>query len=71
MEALATGGTFKEISKTQFCTLEIPLPPINVQQEIVAEIEGHQNHIEVLKQKISDQEITIQDTINRVWVSAE
>jgi type I restriction enzyme M protein len=28
MEAMATGGTFKEISKSSMATLEIPLPPI-------------------------------------------
>ena len=45
MEARATGGTFKEISKSKFCELSIPLPPLKVQQEIVAEIEGYQKVI--------------------------
>ena len=38
-------GTFKEISKTKFCELQIPLPPPEVQREIVAEIEGYQKVI--------------------------
>ena len=38
MDDWATGGTFKEISKTKFCELKIPLPPLDVQKEIVAEI---------------------------------
>jgi len=42
MDALASGGTFKEISKTSFSTLKIPLPPIEVQKEIVSEIESYQ-----------------------------
>jgi type I restriction enzyme M protein len=46
MELLASGGTFKEISKTNFCSLEIPLPPIEIQREIVAEIEGYQKIID-------------------------
>lgn len=46
MQAWATGGTFKEISKSRFCELEIPLPPLEVQQEIVAEIEGYQKIID-------------------------
>ena len=46
MEALASGGTFKEISKSRLCELAIPLPPIDVQQEIVAEIEGYQKVID-------------------------
>ena len=45
MEAWATGGTFKEISKSKFCELQIPLPPIAIQQEIVTEIEGYQKVI--------------------------
>lgn len=46
MKALATGGTFAEISKSKFCELEIPLPPLEVQREIVAEIEGYQKVID-------------------------
>jgi type I restriction enzyme M protein len=46
MRAWATGGTFAEISKSKFCELEIPLPPLEVQKEIVAEIEGHQKVID-------------------------
>ena len=42
METWASGGTFKEISKSKFCELQIPLPPLEVQREIVAEIEGYQ-----------------------------
>ena len=45
MKAWATGGTFAEISKSKFCELEIPLPPLEVQKEIVAEIEGYQKVI--------------------------
>jgi len=45
MEAWATGGTFTEISKSKFCELQIPLPPLEVQREIVAEIEGYQKVI--------------------------
>ena len=43
MDAWASGGTFKEISKAKFCQLQIPLPPLSVQQEIVAEIEGYRD----------------------------
>ncbi len=45
MKAWATGGTFAEISKSKFCELQIPLPPLEVQTEIVAEIEGYQKVI--------------------------
>ena len=46
MDTWASGGTFKEISKTLFCQLQIPLPPLEVQQEIIAEIEGYQKVID-------------------------
>ncbi len=45
MKAWATGGTFAEISKSKFCELTIPLPPLDVQKEVVAEIEGYQKVI--------------------------
>lgn len=45
MQAWATGGTFAEISKSKFRELQIPLPPLEVQKEIVEEIEGYQRVI--------------------------
>jgi len=45
MQAWATGGTFAEISKSKFCELQMPLPPLEVQREIVAEIESYQKVI--------------------------
>ena len=46
MDAWASGGTFKEIAKSKFCELQIPLPPLEVQKEIVAEVEGYQKVID-------------------------
>lgn len=46
MKAWATGGTFAEISKSKFCELEIPLPPLELQREIVAEVEAYRKIIE-------------------------
>ena len=46
MQAWATGGTFKELSKSKFCELQIPLPPLDVQKEIVSEIAGYQKIID-------------------------
>jgi len=45
MKDWATGGTFAEISKSKFCELQIPLPPLDIQKEIVAEIEAYQKVI--------------------------
>ena len=46
MSDWATGGTFKELSKSRFSELEIPLPPLHVQQRIVTEIERYQRVID-------------------------
>ncbi len=45
MQELGTGGTYKEVSKTNLSTLEIPLPPLEAQQEIVEELDGYQKII--------------------------
>ncbi len=41
MVELASGGIFKEISKRNFSTLQIPLPPISIQNELIEEIDGY------------------------------
>jgi len=71
MEAMATGGTFKEISKSTLATLRIPLPPLAVQKEIVAKIVGYQAQIEGLKRQAGELEGAIQETISGVWGSGE
>jgi type I restriction enzyme M protein len=52
MESLASGGTFKEISKSNFEKLSIPLPPIEVQREIVRELNDCQLIIDGCSQVI-------------------
>lgn len=50
MERMASGGTFKEISKTALATLSIPLPTLEIQHQVVAEIEGYQKVIDGARQ---------------------
>jgi type I restriction enzyme M protein len=71
MELLASGGTFKEISKTSISTLEIPLPPLEIQNAIVAEIEQEQAAIEACKKQIKMHEAKIKTKIAEVWGVAE
>lgn len=52
-------GTLKEI--------EIPLPPLEIQQQIVAEIEGYQKEIEEFKEHIRAKEQKIKTKIAEVW----
>ena len=54
MIAMASGGTFKEISKTSFSNLEIPLPPLKVQEQIVAQLDGYAVIISGAKQIIEN-----------------
>ncbi|MEE9263106.1 MAG: N-6 DNA methylase [Vicinamibacteria bacterium] len=71
MQSWATGGTFKEISKSKFCELQIPLPPLEVQKEIVAEIEGYQKLVEANRELIDRFEKRIKATIARIWGEEE
>jgi type I restriction enzyme M protein len=71
MDVWATGGTFKEISKSKFCELQFPLPPLEVQKEIVAEIESHQREIARLKRAIEDEEENIQASLADIWGEGE
>lgn len=49
---------------------EIPLPPLEVQREIVAEIEGYQAEIAELKSQITSRESSIDKAISKVWGDA-
>ncbi len=67
MNAWASGGTFKEISKSRFCKLEIPLPPLEIQQEIVTEIEAEEALVAANHELIERFEKKIQSAVERVW----
>jgi type I restriction enzyme M protein len=67
MERLASGGTFKEISKSNFMSLEIPCPSISIQKQIVDQIEQEQQLINANKQLIQIFEQKIKDEINKLW----
>ncbi len=45
MIQMASGATFKEISKENFCKLQIPLIPVEIQEKLVAEIDGYRQII--------------------------
>lgn len=46
MNQLASGAVFKEISKANFSNLEIPLPPLKIQNQIVTELNSYQRVID-------------------------
>jgi type I restriction enzyme M protein len=52
MKNIGTGGTFKEVSKSGISSLKIPLPPLEVQERIVEEIENYNNIIDGAKKVV-------------------
>lgn len=71
MDAWATGGTFKEISKSKFCELQIPLPPLDVQKKIVEEIKSEQALVAANRELITRFEKKTQTTLARIWGKKE
>jgi type I restriction enzyme M protein len=67
MIGMANGGTFAEISKSSFSKIKIPLPPIEIQEQIVREIEDYQSAISEAKNLIKEQEKKIKFAINKLW----
>ena len=67
MEAQASGATYKEITKTRFGRLRIPLPSLETQQAIVAELGEEQVAVDHARRLAAKMEQRIQDAIARVW----
>jgi type I restriction enzyme M protein len=64
---LMSGGGQPQFNGNAITQIRIPLPPLDMQKEIVAEIEGYQNEINRFKIAIADEEKKIQATLARVW----
>ena len=67
MEAMASGATFKEISKSNFINLEINIPPIDIQKAIIDGIYAENKLIESSKELVKIFEKKISDKINDIW----
>ena len=63
----STGAAFASINKGDIQGIQIPVPPLEVQREIVAEIEGYQKVIEANRKLIERFEGKIQAAVARVW----
>ena len=64
---VSQGSTIQGVTKKQLSEIQIPLPPMEVQQKIVAEIEGYQRVINANRELIEQMEGKIQTAIARVW----
>ena len=61
------GSTIQGVTKRQLAELQIPLPPLGVQQGIVAEIERYQRVIDANRKLVERMEGKIQTAIARIW----
>jgi len=60
-------GSYPSINQKDVNELQIPLPPMSVQQEIVAQIESEQEIVDANKKLIQMFEKKIRDKISEVW----
>ncbi len=63
----AGGGAQGNISPKMIGSFQIPLPPLSIQQEIVAQIEAEQEMVNANKKLITIYDQKIKDKINEVW----
>ena len=66
-DQLVSGGGQPQFNANALKQLEIPLPPLDEQRRIVAEIEGYQKEIARLESEIAANRESIQTTIDAVW----
>ena len=67
MEANASGSTFKEIIKSRFSRLEIPLPPLVTQNAVVTEVQAERELVDANRRLIELMEGKARDVVGRVW----
>ncbi len=62
-----TGVTVPKLNQQRLRSIKIPLPPLDVQKAIVAEIDGYQKIVDANKKMIEMYEQKIKDKIAEVW----
>jgi type I restriction enzyme M protein len=62
---MANGATFKEVSKSNFEEIQIPLYPLEIQQQFVEELDGCQRIIDGARAVVDSYRQTI--SINPLW----
>jgi hypothetical protein len=61
------GAVFPSISREQIASIEIPLPPLEQQQRIVADIEQYEKTNAQLQSEIAGNQARIRSVIDSVW----
>ncbi len=54
LESMGIGGTYKEVSKSRFESIRVPLPPMSAQEELVAELDSYLKIIDGARQVIEN-----------------
>ena len=67
LEEQAVGVTLKNLNQGILADLKIPLPSLETQQAIVAEIEAEQTLVNANRELITRFEKKIQTTLNKIW----
>lgn len=68
IESLASGMTYKEISKTEIGNFKIPLPPLDIQQKIVEECQKIDDKFNRTRMKIEEYRAKIANIFNDLEV---
>ncbi len=63
----SVGSVFKNLTTDQIRAIKIPLPPLETQQKIVAELEQEMSAVAGAKRLKAKMEARIRTTISRVW----
>ena len=69
--SLASGMTYPEISKSAISDFKIPLPPIRIQEKIVAEIEVLEKKENIVKEKIRNLKTSSNELANNIIISGK
>jgi len=67
LKNIATGGTFGEISKSNFEKIKIPIPSIEIQNDIVKNFKEDISIVRQNQKLLEKQEKNIQNTISKIW----
>jgi type I restriction enzyme M protein len=70
LSSTISGSAQPQITRQGLAPFKIPLPPLEVQRDIVAEIEGYRKEIKNLKAEIAARDSAIASTIAKVWHAA-
>jgi type I restriction enzyme M protein len=68
-DKLVSGGGQPQFNANALKQLEIPLPPLEEQQRVVAEVEGYQKEIAGLESAIAENRMRIETSMDAVWSS--